>query len=168
MSGALHDAIARPARVTGDIRETSAMLLLRLRQASRAGGTAGAAGTRCPAQARPDWPRRASSTLTHPHLQTFLAPPRPDDPTKAATATKAFSTSATPRSPPSTLKHSTRHRDLLNWRTRPPSLCRHTPPVLCPPRRYSVSPIMAHEWSGIKVRKTFFDFFSERGHSIGM
>lgn len=143
-------------------------MLPRLRQARRAAGPAGAAATRCPAQARPEWPRRALCTLTHPHLQT-LAPPRPDDPTKTATATKAFSTSATPRSPPSTLQHTTtRHRDLLNWRTRPPSLCRYPSPVLCSPRRFATSPTMAHEWSGIKVRKTFFDFFAERGHSIGM
>lgn len=145
-------------------------MLPRLRQAPRAAVAGGAAATRCPAPARPEWARRARSTLTHPHLQT-LAPPRPDDPTKAATATKAFSTSATaslPRSSPSTLKLPTRHRDLLNRRTRPPSLCRYTPPALCSPRRYATSPIMAHEWSGNKVRKTFFDFFSERGHSIGM
>ncbi len=40
-------------------------------------------------------------------------------------------------------------------------------------RFYSQSsslPNMAEEvkWTGLKVRKTFFDFFAERGHTIGM
>jgi len=38
-------------------------------------------------------------------------------------------------------------------------------------RHYSQSstpPVMAEvEWTGLKVRQTFFDFFAERGHTIG-
>ncbi|MBE3049056.1 hypothetical protein IMZ48_42465 [Candidatus Bathyarchaeota archaeon] len=99
-----------------------------------------------------------------------IAPPRRHDPTTpATTATKAFSTfnpaSLPPSQHPSTTNSRRRH---LNWRARPPSLCRPTYPDLSS-RRYAASPIMAQtEWTGNKVRETFFDFFAKREHAIGM
>lgn len=165
------------------------MLRPRPRQALRAAGTAAAGGgTGCwAAREHGEWPRsrpaRARAGLTHPHMHTFaLAPHCCHDPTKTAatttntstTTTKTFSTfapspSLLPPSCPSTLNPQTRRRVPVNWRARPPSLlCRPSSLVVSSPRRYAASHTMANEWTGIKVRKTFFDFFAERGHNIGM
>lgn len=136
----------------------------------------GAAGAAAPAETAsfrnpPNRPHRSPApALTHPHNRA-LAPPRRHDPTTpATTAPKAFSTFAPPSPllPPSHPSTPNRRRHLVNWRARPPSLCRPSYPAVSSPRRFAASPIMAQEWTGIKVRKTFFDFFAERGHSIGM
>lgn len=155
-------------------------------------GAVAAAEPRCPGRGlgprvRPNWWRasRALSTLTHPHMhiQTFLAPHpnRSGDPTKTATTNKAFTTfapSLSPQQPPSSSSpslspplspnYTTRQqRDRLNWRAPPPSLCRF-PLSPTPSSRYSTSPTMADKWTALKVRETFFEFFAERGHNIGM
>lgn len=147
------------------------MLRLRARQSLWAAGAAAET-----AAVVPNWSEsHRAPSLTHPHMHhPLLAPPRCHNPTKAAatTTTKVFSTFAPPslpRSSPSTPNYPTRRRDLVNWRARPLSLCRPTSLVSSLPRRYSASsPTMASEWTGIKVRQTFFDFFKERGHTIGM
>jgi hypothetical protein len=139
------------------------------------------------ARAAADWSRpgasRALSTLTHPRTTskakvaaaplTLLAP-RSHNPAKTATGAKAFATlarSSTLHHPPS--RHPSDHLPRqpsppTHRRARPPPLLSPVRSRLCSSRRLSTTPTMAEKWTGLKVRQTFFDFFSERGHTIGM
>ncbi|PKS09948.1 hypothetical protein jhhlp_004571 [Lomentospora prolificans] len=123
-------------------------------------------------------PAVIAPTLTHPTtLLTLLAPHRPRSQTQDPTKTATTVATATPNTSEivaaittfSSSKNLISRRNLLSscWRTRHFSTTRRIPRFFHDsPRTYSTLPTMADKWTGEKVRKTFHDFFAERGHSI--